>query len=197
MFHVNHADIDRLKTYQAMLHKWQNSVNLVAPSTLSDSWVRHFEDSVQILPHLEGVQTLVDIGSGAGFPGLVVAIAKPDMQVHLIESDGKKCAFLSAVAREVGAKNVHVHNARIEKNLPALRADVVSARALAPLVDLIDWTRSQWGREENPARLVLLKGADFLREIDVAHTRFSFDVQAHKSVTDQDGRILCISGIRA
>lgn len=196
MFHVNQADFERLKTYQAMLHKWQNSVNLVAPSTLGDSWTRHFEDSLQMLPHIVGAKVLADIGSGAGFPGLVIGIARPDVTVHLIESDGKKAAFLSAVAREVGAKNVNVHNARIEKNLPALRADVVTARALAPLVDLIDWTRSQWDRDDAPARFVFLKGAEFLREVDIANTRFSFDVQAHKSHTDQDGRILCISEIR-
>lgn len=105
----------RLRQYQALLLKWQEKINLISPGTMKDSWARHFQDSLQILPLVpDGPARLYDLGSGAGFPGLVLAIARPDLAVTLIESDAKKCAFLQAVSRETGVK-VTIDNCRIGK----------------------------------------------------------------------------------
>ena len=130
---------NKLKTYEALLHKWQDKINLVSSKTLNDSWKRHFEDSTQILEYLPaGTKTLFDLGTGAGFPGLVVAICRLDLDVHLVESDQKKCAFLKTVSRETGV-SVSVHNERIESVSCETIPDIITARALASLPDLFDY----------------------------------------------------------
>lgn len=182
----------RLQTYHDLLLKWQKSVNLVAPSTLPDVWARHFEDSLQIVPLVPADAKIVaDIGSGAGFPGLILAIARPDLKVHLIDSDSKKGTFLSVVSRETGATNVSVHIGRVENILPTLRVDVVTARALAPLSDLLALTESQWPQTQ----MIFLKGADSQNEIDLASQGHRFDVTAHVSQTSDNARILCITNV--
>lgn len=110
---------EKIDAYERLLKKWQNTINLVGPSTLSEAKKRHFEDSLQLLKHIPvAAKTLYDLGSGAGFPGLVLAMAKPDLDVHLIESDARKCQFLKTVSRETETP-VTVHNQRIESaNLP-------------------------------------------------------------------------------
>lgn len=134
----------RLEIYAELLLRWQGLMNLVAPSTLSDMWTRHFVDSLQILDFVPDALTWIDLGTGAGFPGLVTAIqlaGKVDACVHLIESDQRKCAFLREVSRETGVP-VIVHCGRIESVLPNLAPGIaaVSARALAPLHNLIEMT---------------------------------------------------------
>ena len=123
-----------LKHYYGLLLKWQKTINLVSPSTLDDAWNRHFEDSIQVVSYIpENMKILCDIGSGAGFPGLVIAIERPDIQVHLVESDSRKCAFMRTVSRETNLSNVTIHNDRIENVIGDIDADYVSARALASL----------------------------------------------------------------
>src|SRR3990167_3764897 len=140
---------DKLKIYQDLLETWQKKVNLISPASVPQMWVRHFEDSLQLLPHLDEkvanmsknvsreTFSLIDLGSGAGFPGLVLAIARPDtLQVTLIESDLKKCLFLENVSRET-LSHVTVLCSRIE-SLKNIKADFITARALAPLTELLD-----------------------------------------------------------
>lgn len=134
---VSRETLDRLSAYADLLRKWQPKINLVGPSTLPDLWQRHFLDSAQLYPLLpDGTRRLADIGTGAGFPGLVLAILGVP-EVHLIESDSRKCAFLREAARVTGTP-VSVHNKRIE-TVAGLDADVVTARALAPLETLLGW----------------------------------------------------------
>lgn len=141
--HCSAAALQRLETYAALIHKWQKAINLVAPKTLPELWSRHFLDSAQLLEHAPAnTQRWLDLGSGGGFPGLVVA-ALSDAHVHLVESDQRKSAFLREAARAMNvAATVHVK--RIEAVDPVqLHAamggvpQVISARALAPLSDLI------------------------------------------------------------
>ena len=126
---------ERCAVHLALLEKWQGKINLVGPATLRDPWRRHTLDSAQLLPLLpESTQTLVDLGSGAGFPGLVLAIlGVPD--VHLIESDQRKVAFLREVAAATDTK-ITIHCRRIDA-VPPFSAQVVTARALAPLASLL------------------------------------------------------------
>lgn len=134
---VSRETLDRLTAYADLLRKWQPKINLVGPTTLPDLWQRHFLDSAQLFTLLpEGTRTLADIGTGAGFPGLVLAILGVP-EVHLIESDSRKCAFLREAARVTGTA-VTVHNKRIEA-VTRLACDVVTARALAPLETLLGW----------------------------------------------------------
>jgi 16S rRNA (guanine527-N7)-methyltransferase len=133
----------RLQIYVELLQKWQRAVNLVGDSTLDDIWVRHFADSLQVAEAVPEARKWLDLGSGAGFPGLVTAIkyaGEPGACVHLVESNRRKCAFLREAARETEAPAI-VHCGRIEEVLPSIcePVDAVSARALASLEKLIDY----------------------------------------------------------
>ncbi len=133
----------RLRIYAKLLEKWQRAVNLVGKSTLDDLWVRHFADSLQVSEAVPEARRWLDLGSGAGFPGLVTAIKladEPGAKIHLVEADRRKCAFLQTVIRETSTPAI-VHCGRLEKILPALddKIEAVSARALAPLETLIGY----------------------------------------------------------
>jgi len=93
---------DRLEALVSTLERWQKTINLVSRTTMGDVWRRHVLDSAQLKPLIPaGAKTLVDLGSGAGFPGLVVAALRPDLAVTLIESDARKAAFLGEAARRM------------------------------------------------------------------------------------------------
>lgn len=141
--HVSRETMARLSTYAELLKKWNPAINLVSRGSLADLWRRHFLDSAQLADWIPGNRpiTILDMGSGAGFPGLVLAILglEPGRQwsVHLVESDSRKATFLATVARETSLP-VQVHNKRLE-DVRSLAVDVVTARALAPLDNLVDY----------------------------------------------------------
>lgn len=183
---------ERLKTYHALLVKWQARINLVSPDTVKDAWFRHFEDSLQILRYLSGTR-LVDMGTGAGFPGLVVAISRPETQVTLIESDAKKCEFLKTVSRETRAP-VKIYNERIEVVAP-FPVDVITARALAPLAQLLSWVKPY--ADINPdLQMVFLKGESWQDEVRVSRETFNFNLEDHPSLTSPKGRVLIITDLQ-
>jgi len=192
---VSHETFDRLRRYADLLGKWQRSINLVARSTLSDIWSRHILDSLQIHGHIpEGARHLADFGSGGGFPGLVLAIALAgdgaDIRVTLVESDRRKCAFLREVARQTGTP-VLIRNDRIEA-LPPLRADVVTARALAPLSELLRLAH----RHLTPMGVCLFpKGAAAAEELEAARRGWHFDCESVTSRTARNAVLLKIEGI--
>lgn len=187
---VSRETLERLMVYEALLRKWQKTINLVGPRTLDDSWSRHFLDSAQLYPLCpESTRTLVDLGSGAGFPGLVLAIMGVP-EVHLIESDVRKGAFLREAARATGAP-VTVHSKRIEA-VQGLQADVLTARALAPLGDLLDWG----ARFLSPDGVALfLKGQNMEDELTDTTKYWKMRTERFDSVTDPSGSILRLSGI--
>lgn len=184
---------DRLAVYVALLRKWQPSQNLVAPSTLPQVWTRHVADSLQALAAAPDRVRWADLGSGAGFPGLVTAIAligRPGATVHLVESNKGKAAFLRTVARETGAP-AEIHADRIESVVPDLvgAVEAVSARALAPLVDLC---RLAAPLMVPGCRAVFHKGQDFASELAAATQSWDLDVVEHPSRIDPAGRIVVI-----
>jgi 16S rRNA (guanine527-N7)-methyltransferase len=178
----------RLEVYLALLAKWTRKINLVGPATMDDPWRRHILDSAQILALLpEGTETLVDLGSGAGLPGLILALLGVP-QVHLVESDLRKCAFLREAAR-VTSTAVTVHAQRIEA-APGIVADVVTARALASLDVLIGHAR----RFLKPGgQCLFLKGARYGDELTEAQKSWHMTVTDHVSRSDPAGRILRIA----
>ena len=181
---VSRETQERLAAYVALLTKWNAKINLVGPATLPDVWRRHILDSAQIHAQVAGVGTLVDLGSGAGLPGLILAILGGP-QVHLIESDARKCAFLHEAARVTGT-SVTIHNKRIEA-APAIEADIVTARALAPLVQLLDHAV----RFLKPGgKCVFLKGARQADELTEARKTWHMVVTERPSRSDPSGTIL-------
>ncbi|MBN9080582.1 MAG: 16S rRNA (guanine(527)-N(7))-methyltransferase RsmG [Rhizobiales bacterium 62-17] len=185
----------KLELYEDRLRKWQRVKNLIAPSTLDQIWTRHFADSQQILAHARTAdgypKTWVDLGSGGGFPGMVIAIclAGTDARVHLVESDHRKCAFLRDVARETQAPAV-VHNLRIEDCYAAVgRVDMVTARALAPLWKLLDLAAPFI---EDGAKCLFLKGQDVESELTEATISSSLKVSLIESQVDPQGRLVAV-----
>lgn len=190
---VSRETRDRLEIYAAELTRWQAVKKLVGPSTMADLWSRHIADSLQLAELAEG-KVWADLGSGAGLPGLVLAIARPDTFVHLVDSDGRKCAFLRHAVRATGA-NARVWDGRIERVLPRLdpAPDVVTARALAPLPDLL---RLAWPAVERGAVGLFPKGRDHESELTRARESLRFEVDILPSRVERDGRILRVHASR-
>jgi len=190
-----HPDTEvKLKQYQALLVKWQGKINLVSPNTINDAWERHFVDSIQIEPLVpETAKTIFDLGCGAGFPGLVLAMIRPELDVHLIESDQKKCSFLKAVSRETNV-NVFVHNERIENIETDIVPDVVTARALASLVNLFDYS-ANWIDQNPSIELIFPKGARAEEELAELKKNWTFNLRTCVSATSAESKILIFSDI--
>ncbi|MBH0237789.1 16S rRNA (guanine(527)-N(7))-methyltransferase RsmG [Methylobrevis albus] len=189
-----------LAAYVALLKKWQPAKNLVAPAALAEIWRRHVADSAQALAVRPEARRWLDIGSGAGFPGLVTATlmkGRDGAHVHLAESNGRKVAFLRTVIRELGLPAT-VHPIRIEslatRSAPDLGdIDAVSARALAPLADLLGLAAPIL---ERGAAGVFHKGQDFASEVALATQSWVFDLIEHPSRIDPGGRVAVLTSVR-
>ncbi len=193
---VSRETYEQLQQLSDLVQKWTKKINLISPTTISDIWERHITDSAQIYPLApENFRKWVDIGSGGGFPGLVVAILakakNPQATFVLLESDQRKCTFLRTVIRELDL-NASVIATRIEDAPPQL-ADIVSARALTSLSALMPYLETHL----SPTGQALLhKGKRHAEEIAEARQSWFFDLEDHQSLTDPDGRLLVIKGIR-
>lgn len=196
-FRVPHETVEKLELYADLLCTWQKAVNLVAPATLDHIWHRHFADSAQLFHLAPTKKSWIDLGSGGGFPGMVVAILLANQEnhfVHLVESNGRKCAFLCEVARRTGAPAI-IHEGRIEQIARgglAGTADVVTSRALAPLNTLIGLARGFFN--ENTIGL-FLKGREAQAEIDDARRNWRFEYECVPSRTSGEGRIVEIRNL--
>ena len=195
VFGVSRETLKRLALFAERLRAWQKAVNLVSPETLGEIWHRHFADSAQLLTLAPDVDaTWLDLGAGAGFPGLVVAILMAERgtgRVHLVESRARRCAFLREVARATGAP-VEVHQTRIEAlaesaSLPPFA--VVTARALAPLDRLLGLA-APFFSETTMGLFPKGRAAD--DEIAAARGPWRFQCETRPSLTDSEGRIIVI-----
>ena len=185
---VSRETLVRLQRYADLLLDWNARHNLVAKSTLPDLWHRHLRDSAQLAPMIpETAQTLADLGSGAGFPGLLLAAMRPALKVTLHEATTKKCAFLQAAADRMGLK-VEICNARLE-DLPPQAFDVVTARALAPLPLLLEYTH----RFTGPNTVCLfLKGQNVGLELTEASKYWNMKGSQVPSQTDSSAAIVTV-----
>jgi 16S rRNA (guanine527-N7)-methyltransferase len=184
----------QLEAYVEILLKWQKTINLIGPATIDDIWGRHILDSAQVLPHLPGgAKRLADLGSGAGFPGLVLAALRPDLDVILIESDARKAAFLGEAGRCMALiKQPKIVIGRLEAVAPA-GADVLTARALAPLGTLLSWAERH---RSDPAICLFHKGKDWQVELTEAQRGWDITLQHFPSATDRDAVLLRIGDYR-
>ncbi len=135
----------RLAVYVELLGRWRKITNLISEASFAEVWTRHIADSAQLLALAPQARRWVDMGSGAGFPGMVIAIQLADVpgaRVHCLESDQRKCAFLREVARATGAP-AQIHAARIESIDPMSLSpvDAVTARAFAPLPRVLEFAK--------------------------------------------------------
>ena len=193
-FDVSRETLARLQGYADLLLAWQEHTNLIGPGTLPQIWTRHFLDSAQLLPLAGTGRSWLDMGAGAGFPGLVLATLDPDARFTLVESIAKKCRFLAEAAALLGVSDrVIIANQRIE-SLPRQKFDIITARALAALDKLFDWGLPYAG---SGTRWVLPKGAKAEEELASAAKRFHFAHELIPSRTDPQARIIMASAVRS
>lgn len=193
---VSRETIDQLKGIETLLTKWNPAINLVSKASLPNAWARHILDSAQIYEIAPPkVDHWVDLGSGGGFPGLIIAIIAaeldPTRRITLVESDQRKATFLRQAAQSVGV-SVSVLAERIE-SLPSLGADVLSARALAPLPDLCGFAVRHLARN---GLALFPKGATFKDEVAQAGRSWRYDLTVHPSETDSSAVILALKAIQ-
>jgi 16S rRNA (guanine527-N7)-methyltransferase len=185
---VSRETLARLKAYADLLADWNARHNLVAKSTMPDLWHRHFLDSAQLAPMIPvEARTLADLGSGAGFPGLVLAAVRPDIAVTLHEATTKKCAFLQAAAERMGIQ-ITIRNARLE-DLPSQPFDVVTARALAPLPQLLTYAYPFTGPN---SVCLFLKGQNVGSELTEAHKYWNMGASQAPSQTEPSAAIVAV-----
>ena len=186
---------EKFAKYADILRDWSTRMNLVAPSTLSDIENRHFADSAQLANVLPTDMEIIDLGSGAGFPGVVLAIL--GWKVTCIESIGKKVTFLNELKTQLDLKNLTIFHGRVENFFPAflIKNDkktgkfIITARAFAPLIKILDYVKGI------NCRLFLLKGREIENEIAVAKQKYKFDYKLVPSKTG-DGFIIIIDSNR-
>ena len=190
-FDVSRETSERLDTIILTLDAWRKRSNLIGPREWPQIWSRHVADSYQILPHISETANCVDLGSGAGFPGLVISAARPKGHVTMMESVGKKCAFLRAAIDAAGL-NASVYQGRIEA-APQSDADIVTARAFAPLPKLLEYA---WPWMKNGAMGVFLKGERWNEELTDARQSWNFAYEAIPSRTGGSGVILIVRELK-
>lgn len=195
-FDVSRETLSRFRLFLDLLIQWQAAVNLVGPATLEDPWRRHVLDSAQLfedLPEREDRATiLLDLGSGAGFPGLVLALLAAGrgrrLETHLVESRERKAAFLTEAARRLDLA-VTVHARRIESMKP-FPVDVITARALAPLARLLELCDSFLTLEGSSPVGVFLKGEGYREELTEAQKAWTMNIECRPSISDARGTVI-------
>ncbi|MCA8903200.1 MAG: 16S rRNA (guanine(527)-N(7))-methyltransferase RsmG, partial [Hyphomonas sp.] len=188
---VSRETLDRLDRVIATLDDWRTRSNLIGPKEWPVIWTRHVSDCFQLLDHIPEDAKVVDLGSGAGFPGLIIAAARPAGHVTMIESVGKKCAFLRA-AIEAAELPASVRQERVE-SVPYFAADFVTARAFAPLPKLLDYA-APW--LTHGATGLFLKGERWNEELTEADQTWNFAHEAIPSRVGGSGKLLIVRELR-
>lgn len=183
-----------LQVFQELVLKWTKRINIVSKDSISNLWNRHIWDSAQLAAYGTDKQLWADLGSGGGFPGIVIAILAKEQgqnrRTILMESDRRKCAFLREAIR-ILRLNAEVIAGRIEA-VPSQQAGIVTARALTDLARLLAHAE----RHLAPGGAALfLKGATWEKEVEAARESWRFDLEVHKSLTNPDAAILEVKDI--
>ena len=170
---------EKLDCYVQLLIKWQARINLISSKTLPEIWHRHILDSAQLVSYLPKTPSVIlDMGSGAGLPGVILAILTRH-QLHLVESDSRKIAFMRTALRETCTSAI-LHEQRME-TVPALRPDIITARALAPLSQLITLAS---GQHHEKIEYLFLKGREAKQELTALPACPKLEAECLPSMTD-------------
>jgi 16S rRNA (guanine527-N7)-methyltransferase len=193
---VSRETLARLDRFVELLLEWQQTRNLIAASTIPTLWTRHIADSLQLLDLAPDARIWVDLGSGGGFPGLILACAlaeRAGTKIHLVESTAKKCTFLQAVTDDLTLPAA-VHWRRIEEFIPAFIPDAVTARALAPMPKLLTLA---YPLLKKGGMGLFLKGQDVGAELTEAAKYWNIRHKLVPSRTDERGRIVVIESVES
>lgn len=184
---VSRETLSELELFAEILIKWNKSINLVGKNTMEDLWQRHILDSSQLIQYIKPAEKILDIGSGAGFPGAIIAIINKN-KTTLVEKNKKKCAFLNEIKTKI-APHIDVKNETIEQT-KANDIDIITSRALASVTKMLELS------ERFHSKVILLKGAGYKKELEEAkNDGWNFDIEIKKSMTNSDGAILIFSNI--
>ncbi len=194
---VSRETYEKFCIFHEILIKWQKSINLISRESIKNIWIRHILDSAQLFSFISDIKgNVIDFGSGAGFPGLIMAIMGKK-NIHLVESDYKKCVFLKEVSILTDV-DVIIHNCRIE-NLSSIDVDLITSRALAPLNKLINYVEifvnKSTKENDKPPKMLFLKGKSWKKEISELNKTKKIKYQEFPSLTDNYGRIIYIDKI--
>ena len=192
---VSRETADDLIDFETLFKKWSKAINLASPNTLETLWERHILDSVQVFKLAPQAKQWLDLGSGGGFPGIVLAVMLKQTggAIRLVESNGKKSAFLRNALAQFQAPG-QVVNTRIESCYDLIQApEIITARALASLDKLFELTEP-WMTKG--AKALFQKGRDYQREVDESLINWKFDLIRHESAIEADSVILEISNLQ-
>lgn len=182
-----------LRDYVALIEKWNAKINLIGKTTEAEIWERHIDDSLQLSSLIPSeAKTLCDMGSGAGLPGIILAIAHPQLHVTLAEHDDRKAAFLREAIRVCALANVEVYNGDVADLKKPF--DVVTARAFAPLVKMLSYTMHLI---HNRSLCLFPKGESYAMELAEAKKQWVFHCQLHHSTTQEKSMIVSITELKS
>ncbi|WP_347939231.1 16S rRNA (guanine(527)-N(7))-methyltransferase RsmG [Rickettsia oklahomensis] len=188
MIEVPHEMLEKLEMFQELIKKWNKAINLVSDNSIHNFWQRHILDSLQLIQYIDNKEIhLVDIGSGSGFPGIVLSIAGV-AKVSLIEADLRKCIFLEE-ASKLSNNNIQIINQRIEK--VEMDCSILTCRAFSNLNTIFNCIKNISVQE----KFLLLKGKNYLTEIVEAKKKWLFDYLIHQSISFREGKILEVSNL--
>jgi 16S rRNA (guanine527-N7)-methyltransferase len=185
------SSVARIEAFISLLIEENSRQNLVSKASLDTIWTRHLADSVQLFDHVpRETRSWLDLGSGAGFPGLILAIARPQAEVHLVESRARRIEWLTRAATQLSLENIQIHGARLEKIDP-FSVDAITARAFAPLSKLLNLSA---GFSTERTWWVLPKGRSGAQEWAQLKPKVRRMFHVEPSLTDPDAAILVGQG---
>jgi 16S rRNA (guanine527-N7)-methyltransferase len=194
-FNVSRETIEKLNKYKDFLLSSNKSLNLIGKTTENQIFIRHFIDSAQIYDLIEDKSEIIDLGSGAGFPGVVLKILMDNKKIAgnitLIDKSPKKCKFLQDLSDKL-VLTLKIVNLKIE-NFKFNKISTVVSRAFKKTVDTIDILLKNNDKIRN---IILIKGKTYQQEIDDAKKKYTFDVEKFRSITSDESYILKISNIK-
>lgn len=185
---VSREAFEKIIEFKKLLLKWNKTINLISAKTSGDIMNRHILDSVQLLPFIEKNSKIIDLGSGAGFPAIILSIAGIQ-DITLIESDSRKAAFLLQ-ASKLSSNNIEIINDRVE-NIDSVQCDIITSRAFAELDSIFEYSAKIKVRN----KFLLHKGAGYKNEILKAQKHWLFNKTVHDSITSETGKILEITDL--
>ena len=194
-FNVSRETIEKLNKYKDFLLSSNKLLNLIGKNTENDIFSRHFIDSAQIYDLIEDKSEIIDLGSGAGFPGVIIKIlmnnSKIDGNIILIEKSPKKCKFLQNLSDKLGL-DLRIVNLRVE-NFKFNKISTVVSRAFKKTVDTIDIL---FKNNDKIRTIILIKGKTYQHELEDAKKKYTFDLEKFRSITSDESYILKISNVK-
>ena len=195
-FNVSRETIEKLKKYKDFLLISNKYLNLIGKTTENQIFTRHFADSAQIYNIIDDKSEIIDLGSGAGFPGVLLRILMDDKKISgnitLIDKSSKKCKFLQDLSDKLSL-NLNIANLKIE-NYKFNKITTVVSRAFKKTIDIIDILLKNNGKIRN---IILIKGKTYQQELEDAKKKYTFDVEKFRSITSDESYILKINNIRS